>query len=281
MKKYLFFLLCVLLFTGCEDAQLETGENSMVDIENNQINSDDKSKAAAEPPVLIEELPMEMHLLDPQPDGRIYLEGTYTNNSDQIVDRFSIEMLDPSTNERILASEHGTVLPGEVSITFGGGPVKGSLEELENLKLSYQVIHDNKSTRIEYDYKIGEYSFDTYDEEAYPTPEVEFEDLPYGFEQPPNPIPNYWNCSYTNNSKMTIKSFNLTMHNTQTNRESVAASPDTVLAGETSPNILFDGSESLEDLIPLSLKYSYNADDGKEVLVEYNYKTKKYIVDRY
>ena len=99
------------------------------------------------PIVRISDLSINYTILPPDSIGTIYMEGTYTNNSNYTIASFRLTVLLKDKNDKTYLSCYDTVLPGETSPIFDSfGPDTQSNKDVEFLKCSIRVIDKNGRT---------------------------------------------------------------------------------------------------------------------------------------
>ncbi|MBB6715962.1 hypothetical protein [Clostridium gasigenes] len=112
-------------------------------------------------PVVIEEIPYEIRMLEPDSIGKRYMETSFTNNSKYPIKGFSMTILLKDTNEKTYLSNFDTVMPGEKSSNFRTfAPKGGDAEKMEILKYNITAIkEDGSKVFVEYDAKLKTYSW--------------------------------------------------------------------------------------------------------------------------
>lgn len=160
MKKILKLFIAgamILSLVGCGVNSKGEDNNSTIDNEN--INKVEEAKE--QPPVTIEELPVDITILEPNSIGTIYMEATFTNNSKYAIKGFSIEALLKDTNEKTYLSNYDTVMPGETSPKFDSfGPSTGNADDIEVLEYEINVIDEaGEVIYLTYDTKLNTYKW--------------------------------------------------------------------------------------------------------------------------
>lgn len=128
----------------------------------NKQETEDKSDAGKkqlnEPPIYPDELDLNITILEPNSIGTVYMEATFTNNTEYPITSYSATVLLKDKNEKTYLSTHDTVLPGETSPIFKTfGPDTGKEEDYEILTLDVRARLDNgKTLSIEFNYKLDE-----------------------------------------------------------------------------------------------------------------------------
>lgn len=290
MKKLLLILGLALILTACGGEDPKPTEEKKTE-EKSEVKEDVKEEVKEEPkeekkaaPVLIEEVPYKITLLEPDSAGNVYSEVTFTNNSNHIVTSYEITVLKKDDNEKSYYSSYDTIRPKETSAKFGGSaPNTGLEEDLEYLTLTYVVKRGDDSKQVVYDFKTKKYQVnDWYEMDTGIEPIVKVEELPYSIKlEEPDSLGNvYGTGTYTNNSQHNITSFSITMLLKDRNEKTYYSNYDTVLPGETSPNFSASGPETgLDtDMEPLEIDITAESKDGKKYSINYNIKTQKYNV---
>lgn len=295
MKKLLLILGLALILTACGGGENKPSEEKKTEekspAEKAEAKTESKEEKKEEPkeekkeaPVLIEEVPYKITLLEPDSAGNVYSEVTFTNNSNHIVTSYEIVVLKKDDNEKSYYNTFDTVRPNETSAKFGGfAPNTGLEADLEYLTLTYVVKRGDDSKQVVYDYKTKKYQVnDWYEMDTGIEPIVKVEELPYTIKlEEPDSLGNvYGTGTYTNNSQHNITSFSVTMLLKDKNEKTYYSNYDTVLPGETSPNFSSSGPNTgLEtDMEPLEIEMTAENKDGKKYSITYNVKTQKYDV---
>lgn len=160
MKKILMSIIVgtlLLSLAGC-------GTNKVVDdnLQNNVDVQVEENKAEKEqPPVIIEELPLNVNILEPDSIGTRYMEGTFTNNSKYAIKGFNVTVLLKDKNEKTYLGSYDTVMPGETSPKFECfAPETGNIEDIEYLKYEITVVDENgEEIYLTYDVKLKTYEW--------------------------------------------------------------------------------------------------------------------------
>ena len=118
----------------------------------------------SEPPIQPDEFAIDITIREPDSIGTVYMEATYTNNSQYPITGLSMTILLKDINEKTYLSNYDTVLPGETSPKFDSfGPETGDPNDYEILTLDVQArMPDGKTLSIEYDFKLDEASWFEY-----------------------------------------------------------------------------------------------------------------------
>lgn len=160
MKKLLMAIIAgtlLLSLVGC-------GGNKKVD--NNSQNNvnvqvEEKNEEKEQPPVMIDELPMNVTILEPDSIGNRYMEATFTNNSKYAIKGFNVTVLLKDKNEKTYLGTYDTVTPGETSPKFESfAPATGNSEDIEYLQYEITVINENgEEIYLTYDVKLKTYEW--------------------------------------------------------------------------------------------------------------------------
>ena len=160
MKKLLMAIIAgtlLLSLVGC-------GGNKTVDNNSeNNVNAqvEEKNEEKEQPPVTIEEVPMNLTILEPDSIGNRYMEATFTNNSKYAIKGFNVTVLLKDKNEKTYLSNYDTVMPGETSAKFETfAPETGNTEDIEYLQYDITVIDENgQEIYLTYDVKLKMYEW--------------------------------------------------------------------------------------------------------------------------
>lgn len=142
------------------DTVTETTEND-VEAENiTNVEIDDSDKAPGdEPLVMVEELPYDIEIQQPNSIGTVYGIATYTNQSEYPIGSLRLTVNLKDQNDKTYYTTHDTVMPGETSPSFDSfAPETMNPEDIEILEISYRVILDDGSEQsVDYDVKLDRY----------------------------------------------------------------------------------------------------------------------------
>jgi hypothetical protein len=148
-------VLVVLLFTAVL-AITACGGNSLIVDEQDPV-----VKNGNMPPISIEDVPLSILIDPPDVIGNIYMNATYTNNSNYPITGYDVVVLLKDENEKAYLASYDTVLPGETSPIFNTfGPMSQNVADIEIL--AYTIIfrdENNETIYIEYDTKLDEYQW--------------------------------------------------------------------------------------------------------------------------
>lgn len=129
----------------------DTSDNTVVDKEPNENT----------PPLTIDQLPLNITIKEPDSIGNVYLNATFTNNSDKNITGYIATILLKDSNEKSYLSMYDTVLSGETSPAFKCfGPKTFNKDDIQIL--NYQINIDNgdgTTTYLEYDTKLNKYQW--------------------------------------------------------------------------------------------------------------------------
>lgn len=115
-------------------------------------------------------------------------------------------------------------------------------------------------------------------------PDVKVEDLEFQFQVNKGEYGNItMKSSYKNNSKFSTTRIKLVYLNKATNKKDYIFSEDTVLPGETSPEIknYLDETLAESDMQFLNISYEYVDGDNNKIKVSYDYKLEAYEIHEY
>lgn len=149
------------------------GDSSAINRVNKQISSKvnlgdtsdnavvDKESKENTPPLTIDQLPLNMTIKEPDSIGNVYLDATFTNNSDKNITGYTATILLKDSNEKAYLSSVDTVLSGETSPTFECfGPKTLNKEDIQILNYEINVDNgDGTTTYLKYDSKLNKYQW--------------------------------------------------------------------------------------------------------------------------
>lgn len=137
---------------GTTDANTESESNT------NTTTSQGATYNKNETVVKLEDFDLDITVLPANSIGTVYMEATYTNNSDKALTGFDMTVKLPNGEKTYLVC-YDTVLPGETSPKFECfGPESGNLEDCEILKYQFIITNDDGTkTYVEYDNKLKTY----------------------------------------------------------------------------------------------------------------------------
>lgn len=168
MKKHIIIsgILIVLAFvTG-----FFIGDSVAINRVNKQISSSidniqaeeeieqEEQEKTEELPIKFEEIKPEIKILEPDSVGNVYMEATYTNNSDYPIVGYDMTVLLKDSNEKTYLTNYDTVMPGETSPKFESfGPKTQDPNDYEILKLEVTAkTETGNKLYIEYDFNLNE-----------------------------------------------------------------------------------------------------------------------------
>lgn len=163
MKKLLMAIITGTLLLSL----VACGEDKKVD-DNSKNNANaqveekkDEKEEKEQPPVTIEELPMNVTMLEPDSIGNRYMEATFTNNSKYVIKGFDVTVLLKDKNEKTYLTNYDTIMPGETSPKFETfAPATGNSDDMEYLSYDITIVDENgKEIYLTYDVKLKTYSW--------------------------------------------------------------------------------------------------------------------------
>lgn len=164
MKKILLIVVLILsvVVTGCSDGKGKIEdkpgtETSKTDTGKNEgQKQESEENKADELPIHPDDVKADIKILDPDSIGSVYLEATFTNNTEYPIVGYNATVLNKDTNEKSYLSTYDTVMPGEKSPTFEAfGPKTQKEEDYEILKLEIVAKLDNgNELHVDYDFKL-------------------------------------------------------------------------------------------------------------------------------
>lgn len=132
---------------------------------NDQVTEKTKQEPVEEPGKLtVEQLPYDINMLSPDSIGNVWMEATYTNNSNYPITGFNVTVLLKDKNDKAYLSNYDTVMPGETSPIFETiGPNTRSMSDIEILKIEIRAeIPEGKTLSVDYDVKLNKYDYMEY-----------------------------------------------------------------------------------------------------------------------
>jgi hypothetical protein len=167
MKKLvlLTFMVLALVLSGCSAAEVD----DPVDVAGTEDTPEEVPEEVKEEeeaiPIHPDEIPWEITILEPDSIGNVYMDATYTNNSDYPITRYHMKVHLKDKNDTTYLTSHDTVMPGETSPIFDSfGPETMDPNDYEVLTLDVRAILDNgDELDIEYDFKLGQAYWDIYE----------------------------------------------------------------------------------------------------------------------
>lgn len=132
----------------------ESSQNNSSKITSSSIFSASENEVL----VKVTEIDLKTSVLPPNSIGTVWMEATYTNNSNYAITDLTFKYLCKDTNETHYLSMSDTVLPGETSPKVDAfGPESGKESDIELLTCRMIVIDNNEEMFINYDYKLDSY----------------------------------------------------------------------------------------------------------------------------
>jgi hypothetical protein len=165
MKKLMYLLIVLMLvLTGCTSSDSfessEPAQPSQPVAEAPKETPQEAPTPAEEPSdeliIYPDEIPWDIVILPPDSIGTVYMEATYTNNSNYPILGYDMEVHLKDSNETTYLSTYDTVMPGETSAKFESfGPETMDLNDIEVLTLDIKArLPNNNDMYIEYDFKL-------------------------------------------------------------------------------------------------------------------------------
>lgn len=166
MKKILVLLLsAILLITivGCGGESNEAKETE-IGMETKQEEVEQVDETKEEGPITIEQVPYQIEILEPNSIGTVYMNATYTNNTEYPITSIEMKVLRKDENETGYLTNHDTVMPGESSPVFDAfGPSTTREEDYEILTITIRAETEEGNTLVtEYDTKLDKYKYSEY-----------------------------------------------------------------------------------------------------------------------
>lgn len=144
------------MLIGCNNTSTETstGQN-----ENNKPTVQNEEEKT--PPILIEDLGLDISIRKPDSIGTVYMDAVLTNNSDKPIKQCNITVLLKDKNEKSYLTFTDTIMPKEKSSkTDTFGPNTQKKEDIEILKYDITIAGDGgNDIYLEYDPKLKQYEW--------------------------------------------------------------------------------------------------------------------------
>lgn len=161
MKKvFILLIFGILLISGCSE---ETSKEEGVETSDNNVNveseeNDPEPEPEEEVPIHPDEIKADITIREPDSIGTVYMDATYTNNTEYPIVAYQLNVLLKDKNEKVNLVNFDTVMPGETSTKFDSfGPETQDPNDYELLGLEVTArTEDNKDLYIEYDFKLEE-----------------------------------------------------------------------------------------------------------------------------
>lgn len=213
----------------------------------------------------------------------VRIDATIVNNTKYTIVGYDGSAKLKDSDVRCHMESLATVLPGEESPIFTAqGPESGKASDV-SFQVSSILIYDKDGNkiRIQYDSATQKYSYSYMENEAVSNPLIKVEQLPMSFEYSGPEELGTWllNATYTNNSKLKVKSFKCELVDKTTNKLFYLNSNDEVLPGNKSTLITGIGPQDGKDSSYEVLKYTISVENEKneETCIIYDAKLKLYI----
>lgn len=160
MKKRILytFLVLTLILTACSTSGEEQTDDPVdaSEVSQEQPEKQEEAEQEEEIPIHPDEIPWDITILEPSSSGTVYMEATYTNNSEYPIVGYSMKVHLKDKNDTTYLLNYDTVMPGETSAKFDGfGPDTMNEEDYEVLTLDVTALTDNgDELDLEYDFKL-------------------------------------------------------------------------------------------------------------------------------
>lgn len=159
MKRLLVLLLVILLLVGCstQSAPAPAPEQPKA-VSQAPEPKEAEEDLSNELIIYPDEIPYDITILPPDSIGTVYLEATYTNNTDYPILGYDMQVHLKDSNDITYLMNYDTVMPGETSPTFESfGPESLDYNDFEVIKLSIKVrLPNGNDMYIDYDFKLQE-----------------------------------------------------------------------------------------------------------------------------
>lgn len=143
------------VMVGC-NTSTATSSGGDADVSVGQKKEEQKT-----PPILIEDIGLDISIRKPDSIGTVYMDAVLTNNSDKPIKSCSISVVLKDQNEKSYLSFYDTIMPKEKSSkTETFGPKTQKKEDIEIIKYDITIAGENgNDIYLEYDPKLKEYSW--------------------------------------------------------------------------------------------------------------------------
>ncbi|MBM7836348.1 hypothetical protein [Clostridium sardiniense] len=148
-------ILAVFIVAGCSN------QSSTPSKENVEINNSETKEEAKTPPILIDDINLDISIKKPNSIGTVYMDAVLTNNTDKPIKFCNITVLLKDKNEKTYLTFTDTIMQKEKSgKTESFAPKTGKKEDIEILKYEFTIRGDDgEDIYLEYDTKLKEYSW--------------------------------------------------------------------------------------------------------------------------
>lgn len=145
------------MLIGCNNtsAETSTGQNESI---NKPVEQKEEEKT---PPILIEDLVLDISIRKPDSIGTVYMDAVLTNNSNKPIKHCTITVLLKDQNEKTYLTFVDTIMPKEKSSkTDAFAPKTQKKEDIEILKYEITIAgEDGKDIYLDYDPKLKQYEW--------------------------------------------------------------------------------------------------------------------------
>lgn len=258
------------------ETPVETDAETVVE----ETLSEDGSYTGASP-VLIEEVPLSVTLVEPDESGKNCAYITLKNNSTYTITSISVRGLLADTNSEVNFLSSDTVFPKESApIIHGIGPDSNEEKDLVIQDLELKVFRGAGSFTVNYNFETATYTVTENPtvREAITSP-VRIDDFPYEItlQEPDSRGYIYGLATFTNNSSLTVTGFTMEYLLSEINDKIVFMCFEKVLPGETSPSFPSSGPAwQSYNTKPLKYTIILEDDDGTTTYVDYDAKLNHY-----
>lgn len=162
ITSIIFVVLTAALLSGCGgDSNGSTNNSDKVDSSKNVNIEEPAAEDKETPPILIDQIKVNMSIRKPDSIGTRYVDATLTNNSSVPIKFCNITIFNKDINENSYLVFTNTLMPNETSPkTNAFAPKTGKKEDIEIIKYEFTLVgEDGKDIYLDYDPKLKTYEW--------------------------------------------------------------------------------------------------------------------------